>query len=90
MQFEWDDRKAATNLWKHDVSFDEASTVFVQPREIFDDKHSVSEDRFVAVGISSRGRRLFVSDSYREGKIRIIMARLLTLREWNQYAQNNS
>jgi len=91
MEFEWDDRKASANLLKHGVSFDEAATAFINPLRIdYDDFHSTSEDRYIAIGISDRRRRLFVSHVYRNGKIRIIMARIMSPREWNQYGQGNA
>jgi uncharacterized protein len=88
MKFEWDDAKAAANRRKHGVSFEEAKSLFKNPLRIdFDDFHSVAEDRYIAVGVSSQGRRLFVSHVYRDGRIRIIMARLVTQAEWNRYVQ---
>jgi uncharacterized DUF497 family protein len=91
MKFEWDDRKAAINLKKHGVSFEEAATVFENPMRIdHDDFHSAKEDRFIAIGLSNRGRRLFVGHTYRNGNIRIITARLISRSEWDHYVQANS
>ena len=82
MEFEWDDAKAAINLRRHGVSFEEAKTIFTNPLRIsFDDFHSAAEDRFIAMGVSDRGRRLFVSHTYRDGRIRLIMARLVAAKE---------
>lgn len=90
MEFEWDDAKAAINMRNHGVSFEEAKTVFQHPLRIdFDDFHSAAEDRFIALGVSNSGRRLFVSHVYRNGRIRIIMARLVTSTEWKRYAKSN-
>lgn len=63
MRFEWDENKAAVNLAKHGVSFEEAVTVFTDPlSDTFDDPdHSVEERRFVIMGTSERGRILVVS-----------------------------
>jgi uncharacterized DUF497 family protein len=62
LRFEWDEAKAAANLEKHGVSFDEAQTVFGDPHTvtIFDDQHSDSEDRFIDIGMAATGRILVV------------------------------
>ena len=51
--FEWDLNKARSNQSKHGVSFEEAATVFRDPKalSIFDDEHSIYEDRWVTIGI---------------------------------------
>ena len=58
MQFEWDPKKAKSNLKKHRVSFEEAVTVFYDPlAATFDDPdHSGHEWRFITIGFSSRNR----------------------------------
>lgn len=83
MEFEWDRRKAAANLKKHGVPFDEAVTAFYDPLSAtFDDPdHSVGERRFVTVGYSSRGRLLIVSHTERRNAIRIINVRRATAQE---------
>ena len=83
MQFEWDRDKAAKNLKKHRVSFDEAVTIFYDPLSAtFDDPdHSVGEQRFISLGHSSRGRLLVVSYTERRAAIRLISARPATVRE---------
>src|SRR5207253_6656783 len=72
-----DPRKASGNLRKHGVSFDEAMTVFAdwQSITISDPDHSEEEERFVIVGVSSRGRILVVSHVERGENVRIISAR---------------
>src|ERR1043166_6901793 len=62
MEFEWDKAKAAANFKKHEVTFDEASTVFSDPlARIFDDtEHSAEERREIIVGHSILGRLLLV------------------------------
>ncbi|MYN19751.1 BrnT family toxin [Rugamonas sp. FT107W] len=78
MRFEWDQCKAVANLRKHGVSFDEARTVFedFDVRLIRDIAHSNSEDRFLAIGFSQRGRLLLVCHCYRNNEtIRLISAR---------------
>jgi uncharacterized DUF497 family protein len=85
--FEWDARKAARNLRKHGVSFGEASTVIGDPlsRTIPDPLHSGREDRWVTLGMSSRGRKLVVVLTERGDRIRIISARKATRRERRNY-----
>ena len=63
MRFEWDENKAARNLAKHGVSFEEAATIFGDPlSDTFDDPdHSAQERRFIIIGISERGRMLIVA-----------------------------
>ncbi len=60
MEFEWDAKKAASNLSKHGVSFSEAMTVFGDPLEVAipDPVHSDAELRFVSIGLSEAGRLL--------------------------------
>jgi hypothetical protein len=83
MRFEWDAGKAAENLKKHRVSFDEAVTVFYDPlAATFDDPdHSDSENRFVTVGYSARGRLLVVCHVERGVVTRLISVRRATARE---------
>jgi hypothetical protein len=89
MEFEWDPDKAARNLAKHGVSFDEAATVFGDPLAMtyFDPDHSDEEDRFVTFGHSDQGRLLVVSHTDREVRVRIISARAATRKERRQYEQ---
>ena len=62
MSFDWDEQKAAENLLKHGVSFDEAETVFDDPLyvDFYDPDHSIGEHRFIIVGESAHGRFLMV------------------------------
>ena len=89
LRFEWDDRKAAANLKKHGVSFEEAKSVFVDERArlIDDPDHSEDEDRFVLLGLSSALRLLLVCHCYRSvgNAIRIISARRAVAREFKSY-----
>lgn len=89
MKFEWDPRKAATNLRKHGVSFDEAMTVFEDWGSITvpDPDHSEREDRFLILGLSSRERVLVVSHAERAQNIRIISARRADARERRTYGK---
>jgi uncharacterized protein len=81
--FEWDRKKARSNLAKHRVSFDEASTAFRDALSITisDPLHSEDEDRFVLIGYSNRNRLLVVVHTDRGDRIRIISARPATKRE---------
>jgi uncharacterized DUF497 family protein len=65
--FAWDPRKAAVNIAKHGVSFEEARTAFFDDcaRSIDDPDHSAEEERFVLLGYSLQARCLLVSHSYR-------------------------
>jgi uncharacterized protein len=92
--FAWDARKAARNLEKHGVSFEEAATVFADPDalEWEDLEHSTRENRFKRLGISIEGRILILVYSYRrlkDGKetIRIITARRTSPKEREAYSR---
>lgn len=89
LHFEWDQRKAAANLRKHGVSFEEAKSAFLDERAklIDDPDHSEDEDRFVLLGLSSALRILVVCHCYRseDGAIRIISARKANARERKSY-----
>ena len=89
LEFSWEPRKAAANLRKHGVSFAEAMTVFADPLSvtIADPDHSEYEDRFVLIGISSRGRLLTVAHTERGNQIRIIHARAAMRRERHDYEE---
>lgn len=90
MEFEWDESKAAANLNKHGVSFEEAKTVFDNVLAvIFDDEaHSVGERREIIIGHSQNNRLLLISFAERSNTIRIISARLATRIEGKDYEQN--
>lgn len=87
MEFEWDAAKAARNLAKHGVSFDEGSTVFGDPLAgtIPDPQHSGDEPRFITIGLSTRRRLIIVAHAERANRIRIISARRATRRERRKY-----
>ena len=89
MNYEWDPRKAAENLRKHGVSFDEAATVFGDPLALTfsDPDHSGSEERLITFGLSLQNCLLIVSHTPRHPRIRIISARLLTRRERKIYEE---
>ena len=89
--FEWDDKKEKLNQKKHQVSFIEAQSVFLDyfAQVIPDPDHSVDEDRFIIIGASSSDRLLLVVHCYKVyGKhVRIISARKPTTREAKQYKE---
>ncbi len=89
MIFEWHARKAAGNLRAHGVSFDEAATAFGDTRSIViaDPGHSVSEERFILVGRSVRGRLLVVVHTERGASILLISARVATRGERRTYEE---
>jgi hypothetical protein len=91
MDFEWDPRKAARNLVKHGISFHEAATVFGDPLSVTysDPDHSVSEDRYITIGVSRSGRVLIVAHADRADSIRVISARKTTPRESRQYEKTD-
>ena len=90
ISFEWDERKNAANRRKHDVSFEEAQSVFLDEDAVqfFDEPHSSSEERFLMLGRSSRLRLLLVAHTFRadDSVIRIISARGATGEEGRHYA----
>ena len=78
MDFQWDAKKAISNLGKHGVTFQEAETVFRDPLAILfpDPDHSIGEKREIIVGYSDSGQLLVVSFTERAvDSIRIISAR---------------
>ena len=78
LKFEWDRRKAAANLKKHGVSFEEAATAFGDPLSltIHDPDHSDDEDRFLLLGETQNKMLVVVAHTDRNDTIRIINARL--------------
>ena len=90
--FEWDFKKAKTNISKHKISFEDATEVFRDKNmiSIFDQKHSDDEERWITIGIDEKTRTLIVIHTYlsigkRETKIRIISARKATMKEQKTY-----
>lgn len=84
MRLEWDERKNATNLRRHGLSFEEASELFTSGTdylEVFDSEHSEAEDRFVCIGPIRRGVVLVVKTEPDEDCVRIISARKATKNE---------
>ncbi len=91
MKFEWDPSKAASNIRKHGISFEEAITVFKDPLAfIFDDTaHSEHEHREIIIGVSALRRMILVCFVERyEDTIRIVSARPATRQEIKDYEEN--
>jgi len=91
LKFEWHRRKAASNLSKHGVSFQEAVTVFTDLlARIFDDEdQSMEEQREIIIGHSAKERLLVVCFTAREESVRIINPRKATKRERKDYEENS-
>ncbi len=89
LRFEWDQRKAAANLKKHGISFEEAKSAFYDEhaRLIDDPDHSADEERFISLGLSFSLRVVVVCHCYRgdDEVIRIISARKATVHETRSY-----
>ena len=90
MKFEWDPKKAASNLSKHRVAFEEGLTVFADPlAKIFDDEdHSTEEQREVIIGHSVKHRLLLVCFVAQQESIRIFSMRKATKQERKDYEEN--
>jgi len=88
--FEWDIKKAESNLKKHGVSFDESSTVFGDPLALLmpDPDHSIGEMRYVLLGMSNKQRLLVIAFAERPPKTRLISARRATRQERRRYEEN--
>lgn len=90
IDFEWDENKNRINKRKHSISFEEASTVFLDECAIVidDPDHSEDEERFLILGFSKAANLLVVSHCIRhESTIRIISARKATKNETKQYLE---
>jgi uncharacterized DUF497 family protein len=89
MEFEWDPKKAAVNIRKHNVTFQEAATIFGDPLAItFEDpEHSTNENRHLTFGLSIQKRLLIVSHTEKMDRTRIISARLMDRKERNIYEE---
>jgi len=90
LRFEWDPNKAEANLAKHEVSFEEAMTVFGDPlARIFPDKeHSVEELREIIIGHSAGHQLILVNFTGIDDRVRILSARKATRRERKDYEEN--
>lgn len=91
LTFKWDGRKAKQNIRKHGVSFEEASTVFMDPLSltIADPLHSDYEERFIVIGESTQGRLLVVVHTENGDNMRIISSRIAKPSERRTYEKGN-
>ena len=91
LSFEWDKNKAKSNLVKHGVSFEEASTVFGDPLSLTvpDPSHSQAEDRFIILGHSHQRKLLVVVHTERGDNIRVISARRASRKERKTYEESS-
>jgi uncharacterized DUF497 family protein len=80
IEIEWDPAKVASNLKKHGVGFDEASTALLDPNALArPDVTSTSEDRWLLVGMSSHAQLVTLIYTLRgEGRVRLVSARKAT------------
>jgi len=87
--FEWDPRKAESNVRKHGVTFDEAATVFGDPLSLLmpDPDHSLNEERYLVLGMSNQQRLLVVAFAERPPHTRLISARPITPLERRRYEE---
>ncbi len=87
IQFEWDKGNIDKNFKGHEVGNEEAEDIFLNEETIFseDIKHSKKERRFQALGLSAKGRKLFISFTIRKNKVRIISARDMSKKERKAY-----
>jgi uncharacterized protein len=90
LKFEWDPKKAASNLSRHGVSFEEGITVFrdVLARIFDDEDHSTDEQREIIIGHSAKQRLLIVCFTSQGESVRIFSARKATKREREDYEEN--
>jgi uncharacterized DUF497 family protein len=89
VKFEWDANKAASNLRKHGVSFQEGASVFGDPMALtFEDPdHSIAESRFLTFGITRTEKVVLVSHTEVAGVTRIISVRMTNKRERKIYEE---
>ena len=88
MEIEWDNNKAASNLIKHKIDFEDAKNIFLDPNRLErEDKRHYDETRIQVIGIVNQVV-LFVVYTKRNGKNRIISARRANKNEQRQYYQS--
>jgi len=94
LKFEWDSKKASSNATKHQITFEEAQTVFLDSNALLipDPEHSSTEQRFIIMGLSTENRALVVVHCFRKERsvIRIISARKAGTKEQKPYWENIS
>jgi uncharacterized DUF497 family protein len=87
MQYQWDEKKAASNRRKHEVEFADAVSVFADDFAITIEDDYPDEERFVTIGLDALGRILVVVYTWRGENIRIISARKATAYERKHYEE---
>ncbi|MFH1961590.1 MAG: BrnT family toxin [bacterium] len=89
MEFEWDPKKSVANERKHDITFQEAATVFGDrlAMTFADPDQSKNEERYLTFGLSMQNRLLVISHTYRGEKTRIISARPMDRKERRIYEE---
>ena len=92
MEFEWNQKKAASNIRKHGISFDEAASVFNDFLAFtYDDEvHSRIERRYATLGTSNQGQVPVVAHTMRGERVRIISARKATPSEKRWYEKERT
>ena len=88
--FEWDGKKAESNVRKHGLTFEEATTVFGDPLGLLmpDPDHSRGEERYLLLGMSTQQRLLVVAFTERAPRTRLISARRATRSERRRYEED--
>lgn len=81
--FEWDPQKATINRNAHGVGFDEGATVVTDPLaiSIFDPDHSETEERWITIGLSEKGRLLVVVHTFRKESEDAVTIRMISTRK---------
>jgi len=85
VEFEWDIKKALSNLKKHGIDFADAVSVLEDERAVTIPDEYYDEERFVTIGMDVLGRILVIVYAWRRDRIRLISARKATVKEINQY-----
>ncbi len=89
MEFEWDQSKGVSNLRKHGIGFEDATSIFGDPLAFTfrDPDHSVGEARFLTFGVTRTGELLVISHASRNNRTRLISARRATRAERQIYEE---
>lgn len=85
MNYQWDEKKATSNLHKHGIDFADAVSVFADDLALTVEDEHPDEDRYVTIGIDALGEILVVVFTWRGDDIRIISVRKATRQEQNVY-----
>ncbi|MFH1051689.1 MAG: BrnT family toxin [bacterium] len=91
LDFEWNEKKAESNLIKHGIRFEDCVSVFDDKVGIyiFDEKHSIVESRFILIGNNNQESTMVISYTIRNNKIRIISCRTASKNERKRYEEKN-